>query len=75
MNKRIAQYSYGIYVSHVPILWLCFVKFHFASAVSAVMSILLTTLVSIVLYHWLEDPAIRLGKRFATKLSQGTALA
>lgn len=39
------------------------------------MSLLLTTLVSIVLYHWLEDPAIRLGKRFATKLSQGTALA
>jgi peptidoglycan/LPS O-acetylase OafA/YrhL len=76
ISKRIAQYSYGIYVSHVPLLWLCFKKLHIGSAIaSAFLSLVLTALVSIVLYHWLEDPAIRFGKRLATRLDRRTALA
>lgn len=75
MTKRIAQYSYGIYLSHVPIFWLCFVKLHLGSvAAGAALSIFLTALVSLALYHWLEDPAIRMGKRVAARLSQRTTL-
>jgi peptidoglycan/LPS O-acetylase OafA/YrhL len=66
ISSQIARYSYGIYVSHIPILWLCFVRFQIASGIlSAALAVLLTALTSVLLYHSLEDPAIRVGKRFA----------
>jgi len=68
--KHIARYSYGIYLWHVPILWLCFVRIHTGSAVvSSALAILLTGCVSVVLYHVLEAPGIRLGKRIAGRVS------
>ncbi len=70
-TKRIAQYSYGIYICHVPILWLCFVRLQIDSvAVRAILCILLVSLVSIALYHWIEDPAIRYGKLLATQMGR-----
>jgi peptidoglycan/LPS O-acetylase OafA/YrhL len=76
ISKRIAQYSYGIYLSHVPLLWLCFKKLHIGSvAVSAILSIVLTAAVSILLYHWLEEPAIRFGKRLTTHLDRRIVVA
>ncbi len=75
ISKRIAEYSYGIYLSHVPLLWLCFRKLHFGSVVaSAILSVVLTGLVSILLYHVLEAPAIRFGKRLAAQLDRRPAL-
>jgi peptidoglycan/LPS O-acetylase OafA/YrhL len=67
ISKQIARYSYGIYVSHCPALWLCLVRFRTGSAiVSAALAVLLTALVAVLLYHCLEDPGIRLGKRLAS---------
>jgi peptidoglycan/LPS O-acetylase OafA/YrhL len=69
-TKSIARYSYGIYVCHVPILWLIFVKLHIASLeIGALLSLILTLLMSVALYNFLEDPAIRLGKRLASQLA------
>jgi len=71
-SNGIARYSYGIYVSHVPILWLCFVWLPIGPPlVNAVIAVLLTTAVSMLLYHSLEDPAIRIGKRLAMRLVRG----
>ena len=68
ISKTVARYSYGIYICHIPILWLCFSRFHIRSAtVSIAVSVVLTGIMSFVLYHWLEEPAIRLGKRTATR--------
>jgi peptidoglycan/LPS O-acetylase OafA/YrhL len=76
ISKRVARYSYGIYVCHVPILWLCFVKFHVTPvAVSVVLSLFLTMLVSILLFNWLENPAIKFGKQFSTQIVQNTVHA
>ena len=73
ISKRIAQYSYGIYLSHVPVLWLCFKLLHLGSlALSAMLSLLLTALVSVVLFHWVEIPSIRFGKRLAAQLIKPT---
>jgi peptidoglycan/LPS O-acetylase OafA/YrhL len=76
ISSRIAQYSYGIYISHVPLLWLCFKKLNIGSmAASAALSLVLTSVASILLYHWLEYPAIRFGKRFAAQFDRRVAIA
>lgn len=72
ITRNIAQYSYGIYVCHVPVLWLCFDRLHLGNAAAnAMLSVLLTALLSFALYHFLEQPGIRLGKLFATRLVNG----
>ena len=76
ISKLVARYSYGIYVSHVPILWFCFIRVHVGSAVvSALLAILLTAAIAVLVYHWIEDPAIRVGKRLATRVVQGRGFA
>jgi peptidoglycan/LPS O-acetylase OafA/YrhL len=70
----VARYSYGVYICHMPILWLCFVKFQVGPAlVGLVLAILLTPLISILVYHWLEDPFIRVGKQLAARVAQSNA--
>jgi peptidoglycan/LPS O-acetylase OafA/YrhL len=75
ITKRIAQYSYGIYVSHVPMLWVCFSLLHLGNMVAgAILSVLLTALLSYALYHFIEHPAIQFGKHLSTRLINGPAL-
>ncbi len=69
ITKRVAQYSYGIYLSHVPILWICFTKLHLGNvAVAAGACTLLTALASFTLYHCVEKPGIGVGKHLSTRL-------
>ncbi len=76
MTRMIAKYSYGIYVCHVPILWLVFVKLQIDSlAVGALIALLLTALASFALYRFLEDPGIRLGKRLAAQQTHSAMAA
>jgi peptidoglycan/LPS O-acetylase OafA/YrhL len=76
LSNKVAQYSYGIYVCHIPILWFCFTRLHLGYlATSAILSIFLTGLVSLALYHCIENPAIRLGKLLAMRLTDGIAPA
>jgi peptidoglycan/LPS O-acetylase OafA/YrhL len=73
-TKKIAQYSYGIYLCHVPMMWFCFRILHLGNAaVSAVLCVFLTALTSFLLYHSIEQPAIRLGKHLSTRLVNGIA--
>ena len=75
ISKTVARYSYGIYICHIPILWLCFARFHLGSAsIRAAVSVVLTGMTSFVLYHRLEEPAIRLGKRAATRFARSPQL-
>jgi peptidoglycan/LPS O-acetylase OafA/YrhL len=62
----VAKYSYGIYLSHVPLMWIVRVllagvnpvlRFTFLAATSVAVPVLL--------FHLLEDPLIRVGKRLA----------
>ena len=65
-SKTIAQYSYGIYVCHVPILWLCFFSWGIRPRMGALaLALALTGVVSAGVYRWIENPAIRFGKRLA----------
>lgn len=69
LSRNVALYSYGIYVAHVPAMWLCFDVLHTGSlVVSTLSSIALTAALAISLYHLLEHPAIEFGKRISTRL-------
>ena len=67
--RRIALYSYGIYLAHVPVLWLCFDVLHIGSpTLCALLSITLTAGLAVLLYHSIEHPAIEFGKRLSTSM-------
>jgi peptidoglycan/LPS O-acetylase OafA/YrhL len=69
ITRRIAQYSYGIYLCHVPMLWVAFKLLHIENVfVCALLTICLTALTSFALYQLIEHPAIQFGKQFSTRL-------
>jgi peptidoglycan/LPS O-acetylase OafA/YrhL len=59
----IARYSYGIYLSHGSLLWLCFGYPQVSSARRWSFYCALVMVVPITLYHLVEKPAIELGRR------------
>jgi peptidoglycan/LPS O-acetylase OafA/YrhL len=62
--KLIARYSYGIYLTHFIFLWLAFDALSGAPwLVQAAVFIATTALVPVALYHGVEAPMIRLGRR------------
>jgi len=77
ISKHVAKYSYGIYVSHVPMLWLsCVVLFPHSVCLGVALALLSTGLVSAGLFYVLENPAIQLGKRLtATYRKKNVAVA
>jgi peptidoglycan/LPS O-acetylase OafA/YrhL len=72
----VATYSYGIYLSHVPILWFAFQRLH-DRPMWLQISICLVLLVTIpiLLYHFVEAPMIRVGARMARLLVPEKALS
>jgi peptidoglycan/LPS O-acetylase OafA/YrhL len=61
-----ARYSYGIYLSHVPILWVCFVSLRAQPFLPrALLCAVLLGLVPVILYHLVEAPMIAVGGSLA----------
>ena len=64
--QRIAQYSYGIYLFHVPALAFIFIYLAgFPIAFKLLALVVLTGAASVASYHLLEHPLIRYGKQLA----------
>jgi peptidoglycan/LPS O-acetylase OafA/YrhL len=64
--KVIARYSYGIYVTHCLCMWLTLGKMPGPAIIRILACVFLTAFISIALYHLLEEPLIRVGKRAAS---------
>lgn len=65
----IAKYSYGIYLSHIPIMWLVTEPMAATPLVVRVaVFAILSVGVPVFLYHSLEKPAIDFGARLASRL-------
>ncbi len=60
----IAKYSYGIYLGHSFGLWLSFRVLGLNGPGAALASIFFTLVLSVAAYHAVEEPFIRLSKRF-----------
>jgi len=68
---RIAKYSYGVYLLHVPVIFFVFRYLpHLPQPLRIALVLLLTGAVSFVAFHTIEDPLIHLGKRL-TKAGAG----
>jgi peptidoglycan/LPS O-acetylase OafA/YrhL len=61
ISNRIATYSYGIYLTQSFCIWVG-LKYHR----SWIIFILMMVIVPIVLYHAVEHPAIKLGRKLAS---------
>lgn len=60
----IAKYSYGIYLLHLPVLWIALVPFRAAPiALQWIIFAVLMVIVPWIAFHLIERPGIRLGQR------------
>jgi peptidoglycan/LPS O-acetylase OafA/YrhL len=79
-SQLVARYSYGIYLSHFPIMlyvmnsdkhhWFKIIPPmpvipHYGGPIHALLVVIFTCAASLVLYHGIEEPGIRLGRRVA----------
>ncbi len=73
VSHALATYSYGIYLTHVPILWFAFQKLHNKSfPIQVGICLLLLVTVPVVLYHGLEAPLLNFGAKLANRLASET---
>jgi peptidoglycan/LPS O-acetylase OafA/YrhL len=61
----IARYSYGVYLSHIPIFWLCFVKLQVPPAAQVTLCAALSMAIPAALFHAIEEPFIRIGQNIS----------
>jgi peptidoglycan/LPS O-acetylase OafA/YrhL len=67
----VAKYSFGIYLLHDPAIWLGFVRCaHLPVVVRVTVFLLATFGGSVVLYHAIEYPMIRLGNKVAAAIGR-----
>lgn len=66
VSKLVAQYSYGIYLSHSVAIWVCFAWLSTGwRGLDLLGSVVLTAGLSVGSYHLVEEPCIGWGKRVA----------
>ncbi len=71
----IAQYSYGIYLLHAPLMWVAFRKLKMlAMGLRWAIFIVLITTLCLAAYHWIESPLLKLGGRLAKGFEPRTRL-
>jgi peptidoglycan/LPS O-acetylase OafA/YrhL len=71
VGSTVAKYSYSIYRTHMIALWLAFVWLDLTSlTLRIVVGIGLTSVLSLLAYHLVEAPCMRLGLRFAARATQ-----
>lgn len=78
VTKTVAKYSYGIYLLHVPSLWLVFRVLGITAPVAgAVLSLAVTAVTAVAAFHAVERPLVTVGKNWARgfRLAEGKAVA
>jgi len=68
----IARYSYGIYLCHIPSIWIgihFFQKYGLAAEIPVIAACI--AILSFTLYHLVEAPMIRFGARIAKRIDPG----
>ena len=68
---EIARYSYGIYLTHLFALWIAFIlleKWLSSSILETFMTVAITGVAAITLFHLVENPMIHLGKKLASRI-------
>jgi peptidoglycan/LPS O-acetylase OafA/YrhL len=66
-TATIAKYSYGIYLTHFPMMWIVRDLWAGNELLGTVAWLVLTAIASVLLYYLLEAPMINLGKSIADR--------
>lgn len=70
--QLIARYSYGIYLCHIPAIWIGMRFFHnYGLLPQLLVFVACTAIASFTLYHLVEAPMIRFGARIAKRVDPG----
>jgi peptidoglycan/LPS O-acetylase OafA/YrhL len=71
VTHAVAKYSYGIYLFHLPALWLAFYRLPLESRLAQSL-VALVTLATLAIggYHLVEAPLIRSGARWVERLAR-----
>ena len=69
-SHAIAKYSYGIYLSHFPVMWLVFQKLQLPPMVRWPLFVVLSAAVPVLAYHAIEQPLIDVGRRLAERFEK-----
>lgn len=64
-SHAVAKYSYGIYLSHFPLMWLVFRKLDLPPLAQWPLFLALSIAVPVLAYHAIERPLIEMGRRLA----------
>lgn len=68
LTRSIAKYSYGIYLGHLPMLWLVFTVWGMKNPVlGTTVWLIMTGLLAVLSYHLLEEPLIEVGRRLSAR--------
>jgi peptidoglycan/LPS O-acetylase OafA/YrhL len=66
--EKVALYSYGMYLFHLPILYLVFVVLGIHHKLfGTFLFVVLTMAVSATTYHFIESPFIEIGRRLSSR--------
>jgi peptidoglycan/LPS O-acetylase OafA/YrhL len=65
--KWLATHSYGIYLVHAPLLWICFVWLKASLPVQIAAFFAADAIIPIALYRFIEHPMIRFGRQIAER--------
>lgn len=70
LSSTVAKYSFGVYLFHVPCIWIAFGKLRSLGTVcSSVCFVAMVAAASVLFYHLVEDVFIRIGKGIANRVS------
>jgi len=66
LSHTVAKYSYGIYLCHLPVLWLCFSKLSWLPpALQWTAMATLMVAIPFAAFKWIENPCIEMGRQVA----------
>jgi peptidoglycan/LPS O-acetylase OafA/YrhL len=66
--EKIALYSYGIYLLHIPVLYLVFMVLAIRNLVfGSLLFLALTVSAAIITYHFIESPFISIGRKLSSR--------
>ncbi|HVW84237.1 MAG TPA: acyltransferase [Bryobacteraceae bacterium] len=70
-SALIARYSYGIYLTHLTVMWFSFVILRsYPAFIQWTVFVTLSVAVPVALYHWLEAPMIKAGAYIVSRLKK-----
>jgi len=75
-TQWIARYSYGLYLLHVPVLWLVFHRWRLQSLpVGLLVYLGVSTAAAVIAFHLVEAPMVALGQRLTQRTRASAAAA